>query len=263
MEYIFSPEMLKLLGHFTSLTGVRIAFFSQAGEEMCIGKDRSICSYCSMRRREQGFNKACLANDQQGRAAALEKNGVHFYQCHAGLCEAVMPIRVGQAPIGYVMIGQFRLSGAKESARNRHETAALKKMPVFSREKVDDLLSMFEVLIHHIANHALVGRRDYDLLNPLVERMRSDPAESLTLAEAARVVGLSPSRLSHLFTTMMGTNFKRYQMNRRLELADRLMKANPDWRMARIAEKSGFDDPLYFSRAYKKHRGIPPSKAFQ
>lgn len=263
MEYLFSPEMLSLLDHFTSLTEVRIAFFSLAGEELCIGKDRSICSYCAMRRREKGFDKACLTNDQQGRDQALEKEGVHFYQCHAGLCEAVMPVCVGQAPIGYVMIGQFRLAGAEEHSRNQHEVEALGRMPVFTREKVDDLLSMFEVLIQHIASHALVGRRDYDLLNPLVERMRSSPAEALTLVDAARYVGLSPSRLSHLFTSMMGTNFKRFQMSQRLELSDRLMKANPDWRMARIAEACGFEDPLYFSRVYKKHRGIPPSKAFQ
>ena len=33
MEYIFTDEMLKLLDHFTSLTEVRIAFFSLDGEE--------------------------------------------------------------------------------------------------------------------------------------------------------------------------------------------------------------------------------------
>lgn len=260
MDYIFSDEMLKLLGQFTSLTGVRIAFFSMSGEELCIGRNRSICGYCAMRRRERGFDNACLANDRQGREAALDREGAHFYQCHAGLCEAVMAVRVGETPIGYVMIGQFRLAGAAESIRNGHEAAAMGNMPVFEREKVDDLLGMFEVLIHYIANHALVGRRDFDLLHPLVERMRSSPEVALSLSEAARFIGLSASRLSHLFTSMMGVNFKRFQMQLRLETADRLMQSHPDWRMARIAEACGFEDPLYFSRAYKKHRGIPPSK---
>ena len=261
MEYIFSEEMLKLLDHFTSLTEVRIAFFSLDGEELCIGKDRSICSFCALRRRAAVFNRSCLTDDQAGREASLEKGGVHFYQCHAGLCEAVVPVRVGEVPIGYAMIGQFRLAGHRADARNDREFQALEKLPEFSREKVADLLSMFEVLIHHIANQSLVGKRDFDLLGPLVERMRSDPAEKLTLAGASAIAGLSTSRLSHLFTSMMGISFKRFQMFQRLELADRLMKAHPDWRMARIAEQCGFEDPLYFSRAYKKHRGIPPSVA--
>ena len=260
MEYIFSTEMLKLLDHFTSLTEVRIAFFSLEGEELCIGKDRSICGFCAMRRRAAAFNGACLANDQNGREVSLKKGGVHFYQCHAGLCEAVVPVLVGELPIGYAMIGQFRRAGSEADARSQRERNALDKLPEFTREKIDDLLSMFEVLIHHIANHALVGRRGYDLLDALVGRMRNDPAEPLTLVSASRIVGLSPSRLSHLFTSKLGISFKRYQMSLRLELADRLMKANPDWRMARIAEMCGFEDPFYFSRAYKKHRGSPPSR---
>lgn len=261
MEYVFTHEMLKLLDHFTSLTEVRIAFFSLDGEELCIGKDRSICSFCNMRRRSSIFNEACLVDDQLGRATALEQHRVHFYQCHAGLCEAVVPVSLGGVSIGYAMIGQFRLTGARVDARNKQDFHALEQLPEFTQEKVDDLLSMFEVLIHHIANQSLVGRRDFDLLGPLIERMRTRPAEPLTLSDAAVFIGLSPSRLSHLFSSMMGTNFKRFQMFQRLELADRLMKTNPDWRMVRVAEECGFEDPLYFSRAYKKHRGVPPSQA--
>lgn len=261
MEYIFTDKMLNLLDHFTSLTEVRIAFFSLDGEELCIGKDRSICGYCSMRRKAKAFNTACLSDDQNGREASLVKGAVHFYQCHAGLCEAVVPVRAGEMPIGYAMIGQFRLAGAVADVRSEREQTALEKLPLFTREKVDDLLSMFEVLILHITHQSLVGRRDFDLLGPLVERIRKDPAEGLSLAAAARFVGLSASRLSHLFTAMMGINFKRFQLTQRLDLADRLMKSNPDWRMTRIAESCGFEDPLYFSRVYKKHRGIPPSRA--
>lgn len=263
MEYIFTDEMLKLLDHFTSLTEVRIAFFSMEGEELAIGKDRSICDYCAMRRREKGFDNACLANDAAGRRAAQEINDVCFYQCHAGLYEAVMPVRVGEVTIGFAMVGQFRIEGSEEKVRNKYEAAAIEKMPMFTQEKADDLLSMFEVLIHHITSRALVGRRDYDLLRPLVKRMRENPAEGLSLKDAAGIVGLSASRLSHLFPSMVGVSFKQFQMSLRLELADKLMKTHPDWRIAHIAEKSGFEDPLYFSRAYKKHRGIPPSKAFQ
>jgi AraC-like DNA-binding protein/ligand-binding sensor protein len=260
MEYVFSDEMLKLLDHFTSLTEVRIAFFSLDGKELCIGKNRSICGYCAMRRRSKAFHSACLADDELGRRTSLDRGGVHFYRCHAGLCEAVMPVRVGNVPIGYAMIGQFRLAGTRADAQSGTHRQALAKLPEFTPEKVDDLLSMFEVLIHHIANHALVGRRDFDLLNPLIDRMRSDPAEVLSLPEAARFVGLSPSRLSHLFTAMMGISFKRYQMAQRIERAERLMRSHPEWRMGRIAEACGFEDPLYFSRAYRKHRGRPPSE---
>ena len=261
MEYIFSDEMLKLLDHFTSLTEVRIAFFSLDGEELCIGKNRSICSYCRRRRRTPGFQAACLADDRKGREQALQNSGLYSYQCHAGLCEAIVPVGVGPQLIGCAMIGQFRRAGAMPEPRNESERKALEKLPVFTNQKIDDLLSMFQVLIEHIARQSLVGRRDFDALGPLIERMRRNPKEELSLADAAKSVGLSASRLSHLFPSVLGTGFKQFQLRQRLELADRLMKANPDWRMARIAEECGFSDPLYFSRTYKKVRGVPPSKA--
>ena len=263
MEYIFSDEMLKLFDHFTSLTGVRIAFCSLSGEGLYIGKSRRICSYCSVRRRSKAFKDACLADDRRGREVALEKGGVHFYPCHAGLGEAVVPVFVGKVPIGYVMIGQFRLAEEQVDSRNLRDTDALGKLPVFSRKKVGDLLGIFQLLVDHMANQSLVGRRDFDLLGPLVERMRRDPSEALSLTDAARYVGLSAPRLSHLFTSMMGIGFKHFQLSQRLELADRIMKTHPDWRIARVAEECGFHDSLYFSRVYKRQRGIPPSKAMQ
>jgi AraC-like DNA-binding protein/ligand-binding sensor protein len=260
LEYIFTDEMTALLDHFTSLTEVRIAFFSLDGEELCIGKDSGLCGYCALRRRSLRFRDACLADDAAGRQHALETGSVHFYPCHAGLGEAVMPVFMGPAHIGYAMIGQFRLKGNPVAVRTQRQQEAVEQLPEFSRAKVDDLLSMFQVLIQHIANQGLVGRRDYDLLGPLLERMQMNPHERLSLKDAAQVVGLSSSRLSHLFTSTLGISFKQYQIRQRLKLADRLLTTNPDWRITRVAEACGFDDPLYFSRTYKKHRGVSPSQ---
>ncbi len=135
--------MLELLNHFTSLTEVRIAFFSLGGEELCIVRTRSICGYCSL-------------------------------------------------PIGYAMIGQFRLPGAPADSRSERGFRALEKRPRFTLRKVEDLPSMFRVAIEHMANQSLVGRRDFDLLGPLAERMRGDPSEAPMLAEAEKFGGWVP-----------------------------------------------------------------------
>lgn len=260
MEYIFTDEMVVLFDHFSSLVGVRISFFSLDGEELCIGQNRNICSYCNMRKRESAFEQACLDDDRRGREEALAHGGLHFYQCHAGLCEATMPVRTNGYLVGYAMIGQFRLADTMPEATNKRELNALEKVSVFTDEKAEDLLSLFRVLIEHIATKPMVSRRDFDHLGPLIERICNNPAESLTLSQAAKFVGLSPSRVSHLFTSTMGVSFKRFQTERCMELADRLMRAHPDWRISCIAEACGFSDPLYFSRVYRKKRGTPPSR---
>jgi len=172
-----------------------------------------------------------------------------------------MPVLSAGRPIGYAMIGQFCLSGLVPAAHTDRPRAALADLPVFTHRKSEDLLSLFRVLIEHIAAQSLVGRRRFDLLGPLAERMRTHPEEALTLSGAARFVGLSSSRLSHLFTLAMGISFKQFQISCRLARADRLMTLHPDWRIARIAAECGFEDPLYFSRVYRRVRGDSPSKA--
>ena len=40
---------------------------------------------------------------------------------------------------------------------------------------------------------------------------------------------------------------------------DEYMSTSPESSIAQIARRFGFDDPLYFSRLYKKYRGTSPS----
>ncbi len=45
----------------------------------------------------------------------------------------------------------------------------------------------------------------------------------------------------------------------KLAHADVLLKTQSEMTIKQIAEAVGYDDPLYFSRLYKKYRGITPS----
>ena len=45
----------------------------------------------------------------------------------------------------------------------------------------------------------------------------------------------------------------------RVEEAKAMLK-NPKYNVMQVAEESGFDDPAYFTRVFKKHEGITPSK---
>jgi AraC-like DNA-binding protein len=90
--------------------------------------------------------------------------------------------------------------------------------------------------------------------------MKERPADPLSLDEAARLAGRSRSTVSHLFRRALGRSFKRSQIETRLERADELFHADPHITVREVAYRVGYDDPLYFSRIYKKHRGVPPSE---
>jgi len=45
-----------------------------------------------------------------------------------------------------------------------------------------------------------------------------------------------------------------------LDKADEYFRNDAGMRVSEVASRLGFDDPLYFSRLYRKHRGVPPSR---
>jgi len=45
-----------------------------------------------------------------------------------------------------------------------------------------------------------------------------------------------------------------------MEKAEEYMMSDPNLSIREIAFKLGYEDPYYFSRLYKKHRKVPPSK---
>lgn len=71
------------------------------------------------------------------------------------------------------------------------------------------------------------------------------------LNEAAEAAGLNPTYLSYLFRQEMGVGFSGFLMERRLSCAKRLL-SETGLKVHEIAEKSGFNDYHYFSKAFKK-----------
>lgn len=78
------------------------------------------------------------------------------------------------------------------------------------------------------------------------------------LATLSRHCGLSPDYLWHLFKKVEGLTPLQYALQIRMAEATRLLRAT-DLTAYQIAEKLGFHDPGYFSRAFTRHTGFAPS----
>lgn len=268
IDYVLQPEVQKMLGHFSSLLNVRIGFFSLEGREVCVGLGRPVCAYCQMVRGKFQMDDQCRALDRRMFEQARKKGRPVRYACHAHLTEIILPVQLAGRCIGFVMVGQFRTleqnpesfsdvwkdsSQALELQRHYQET------PVFSGRQVDDMIHMLRLMVQFITDHYLVSMTDFDVIQPLIEQIEAHPEQTLTLAEAAARIGRSPSSLSHLFKKLTGNSFRQFQIARRIEEADRLLQTFPQMPVKEVAERAGFEDPLYFSRLYRQHRKQSPS----
>lgn len=83
--------------------------------------------------------------------------------------------------------------------------------------------------------------------------------DGISMAEVARQVYRSPEYFSRQFKEEVGENFSVYLTLYRLDRAQELLQCT-DLRVNDIAERVGYSTPGYFSRLYKKYKGIPPEE---
>jgi AraC family transcriptional regulator of arabinose operon len=99
-------------------------------------------------------------------------------------------------------------------------------------------------------------------LDPRLIRVLEDVgarlAEPLTVAGLARRAGLSPSRLTHLFTDQLGVPPMRFVERQRMQAARQLLELTTR-PVAEVARAVGYDDPLYFSTRFRRHTGCSPT----
>ena len=81
----------------------------------------------------------------------------------------------------------------------------------------------------------------------------------LTLEDIAKELLISPQYFCRLYKSETGVNFVEQLTNVRLENAKKLISMG-QYTIKEVCFMSGYSDPNYFSRLFKKHQGICPSE---
>ena len=82
--------------------------------------------------------------------------------------------------------------------------------------------------------------------------------ESVQIDEIAQLAGLSHSRLRALFHDNIGMSMMEWRDHQRVIAAIKLLR-DSTLSIAEIAQRVGYNDPLYFSRIFRRHMQVPPS----
>jgi len=89
--------------------------------------------------------------------------------------------------------------------------------------------------------------------------MHEDPARSWSIECLARVAGLSRSLFAERFTKALGLSPARYLTRWRMYLASTLL-IEQGLSIAEVGGRLGYDSVPAFSRAFKRHLGVPPGE---
>ncbi|MFA9465660.1 MAG: helix-turn-helix domain-containing protein [Velocimicrobium sp.] len=96
-------------------------------------------------------------------------------------------------------------------------------------------------------------------LKMAIEFLTNHYAEKITIKTMSQLMNMSEQHFSRLFKTYTGKTFVDYLTQFRLEQAKRLL-IQSDLPITQIPELTGFCNPNYFSRIFKRHFGLSPSQ---
>lgn len=271
MHHTISQKVAEIFDLYTELHDIRITLFSPNGSLIYPDAvNRPNCGHCRLLRETLGMDSKCRELDRKMMHKAFDRRDLITYTCHAGMREVTAPILINEELAGYVMLGQFRSETAPEespysndwkSAQGNDELQqAYEQTAIFPEAKIETLLSMFRHLLEFIIGGQMIQHKDYDLIQPVIERIQEYPELELQLEEASNLVGRSASTVSRVFKKVTGRSFKQYQVNYRLMLAAEQLRAKPNCPVAEIALTVGYDDALYFSRVFRKQFNCSPSE---
>ncbi|MFP4351388.1 MAG: helix-turn-helix domain-containing protein [Puniceicoccaceae bacterium] len=102
-------------------------------------------------------------------------------------------------------------------------------------------------------------RRKDGLVAAVVEKIRNNPAASYSVPEMAAECGLSVSRFTRRFREMTGHPPNRFMVAERLRTAE-MMLLGGNAPIGTIAGRLGYRDIYFFSRQFRRHRGVSPSE---
>lgn len=134
-------------------------------------------------------------------------------------------------------------------------------MEISTFETLDELSLFLTTIFHRFVSYVFDFNqvKHSDIIHKVINYIRQNYTEKITLDDVANVVYLSSSYLSKIFKEEMGCSFTYYVNTQRIEQSKDLL-LNHTMSLADIATLVGFSDQSYFSKVFGRIVGITPQQ---
>ncbi len=132
------------------------------------------------------------------------------------------------------------------------------KKPLYQPESIRDLYSILLEMARSVPEGYTPGDKKQKL-QPVLEYISAHYNESLTNDQLAAIAGMSTVYFRKLFTQRMGVSPIAYARQLRIEKAKQMLRSDYG-SLSHVALSLGYANLYDFSRDFKKHTGIAPSK---
>lgn len=260
------PKLHYLLMAFCDLTKMTITLFD--ADLNCITDAGEWKNYCLAIGNEPHLLEKCEGCNRANAAMALNRRDTIVYTCHAGICEAVVPIFIEDKPIAYLMIGKFRdlerfysseematAAAEKYGLNKKRLLQAYRELPVFTKSSIDNAIIILKALVYYICDERAI-RIDRDISAIELDKYIDEHiAEKITYNSLCRAFNKNRNKINLMFRDNFGESPLDHIIKRRIELAKKLL-VTTQLSAQDIAERVGMNTYDHFYRVFKKYTGM-------
>jgi AraC-like DNA-binding protein len=261
------------IAYFYRLSGLRVSVFDNAFHEIASYPQKR-SPFCEMMRQNAAFDQACRTCDQAHSEEASLRKDAYLYQCHAGLYEIIAPLRDDNGGlIGFLFFSHILNYATSEEAWAAISEkisaypsdipaarAAIQGMPLHESSYLEAASFVLQVAAAYLCGRNLAYLQREGLNEEIESYIEAHLAEDLSVAKLAKAFSVSRAALYASFKDKAPSGIAAYVRARRINKAKALMQADPNIRIADLAEQVGFADYSNFIAAFRKYEGITPKQ---
>lgn len=271
MNILFNNEkLLELMSSLYTLTGIRANIYDFNGKDICLTSDHG--PFCEKINACPEGHARCVSCDAQAIKGCAGRESAYFYRCHAGICEAVIPIVSDGQPIAYLAFGQLLDNTPMEQQWERARATldwypegpdALKEdffqFRQYSSKELAACAEILKTLASYIHLVGMIQMAEHSDLQRLEIYLDQHYAEKLSLSTIAEDLNISRTKLCALAKRLSGGKTLSHMVAERRVAAAKVLLLRSDEPIAAVADAVGIGDYNYFTKIFRGVSGMTPS----
>ena len=260
-------RLKKILVDFHTLAHVRTVIYDSDFNKIAAYPERK-CDFCELMKQDARSRALCKSDDHNACRICSKRNSLYMYECHAGLVEAVAPIRMNDLNLGYIMFGQVRRKERSPdeictyAARFVPDTQQLadsvQKIKVRGEKEIRAIAGVMEACTCYLLMEQLIKLDSNNQIYKLSDYITNHLSDDLSVDRLCAVLQVSRVALYELAHRYYGMSIAKYIRKKRAQEAAQLLREG-QISVKAAALQVGFFDGNYFSKIFKQEFGVTPS----
>lgn len=268
MDFLYDhDELLELMKNFHIITGIKTVVYDHELKTIAAFPHEE-CAFCSALSKVSNAIKKCRESTVEGCLLCKNYGSLNIYKCHAGLVEAVTPIRIGDIIVGYMMLGQVLDKADKDTAAHeiiryaseyigQDAESYFSNLVCKSDVEIKAASKIMESCVCDLLMHNTIKEGNGRVAFEITRYIEKHLPEDLSVNTLCKKFKISRNTLYRIANTYLGMSIARYIKKKRIEKAQELIQDGIS--VTQVAYDLGFCDYGYFGKVFKSVTGTTPT----